>query len=276
LFRANERFSQGLDHTRPPKSNVEKWRISDNSNVLNIPAEWLQIVNQYSRRALTYPNDRLPALSAIARVFCKGLALDDPSHLGANSQHYLAGLWRINLEYQLFWIQCSSPLSPRPDPPHRPTWSWTSVGGTVGFHPISTTCNFSIQSARTVLATDDKYGDVTSGSLEVQCHPLIPAILTSEKTVSIDSVAIPYKEVNVHLDEPVHPPEVFILHGATTVDGDEVGIVLQATLTERTYRRVGVCRKRVETLRLKRKSPVSKVLLPFDAGKSGQTIITIV
>ena len=240
MFRANEAFPQGLDHTCSPKrSSVDIWRNDKGSNVLNVSREWLLLVYQYSQGNLTYSKDRLPALSGIARVFCKKYALDHVNPGTGSGQHYLTGLWCSNLEHQLFWQGITWPVAPRPDSPCRPTWSWVSVAGRVRAQIIPLIFNFRVLDARVVPTTEDEYGEVTSGSLRLKCHPLIPATLTSRQSLSIGRVATTYHEVGVELDEPISRHGVFALHGGETSDGIQVGTLLQPTGTGQTYRRVG-------------------------------------
>jgi hypothetical protein len=183
------------------------------------------LVYQYSQRNLTYSKDILPALSKIARVLCKKYSLDRVIPY-TGSSFFLAGLWRSHLEKQLFWQGLTLPVSPRPDLPCRPTWSWVSFAGRVEAQIIHLKFTFRVFDARVVPTTEDEYGEVTSGSLRLHCHPLKPAILTSRQSLSIDSLTTTYLEVGVELDELVSRLGVFALHGGETSDGIQVGVLL--------------------------------------------------
>ncbi|XXH04541.1 hypothetical protein Hte_010958 [Hypoxylon texense] len=105
---------------------------------------WYEMVDAYSGRDLTYPTDKLPALSGIAAVVGK-LRPDD---------RYLAGLWRDDIIRGLSWFLDVRPIEqkhlaayrgeqryykPRPNsawpPPPldstMPSWSWASFNGPI-------------------------------------------------------------------------------------------------------------------------------------------------
>ncbi|KAE8422969.1 hypothetical protein BDV36DRAFT_244395, partial [Aspergillus pseudocaelatus] len=68
---------------------------------------------------MTYPSDKLPAMSGIAKEYAKVLG-----------NAYVAGLWREFLVDELAWLpweQCTAASEYR-----APSWSWASVDGPVG------------------------------------------------------------------------------------------------------------------------------------------------
>ncbi|KAF2025550.1 hypothetical protein EK21DRAFT_103869 [Setomelanomma holmii] len=80
---------------------------------------WALAVWTFSKTTLTNPNDKLIALSGIAKRFA--CLLND---------RYLVGLWRKNLEHQLVWTTVASTetgLVARPPIYRAPTWSWASI-----------------------------------------------------------------------------------------------------------------------------------------------------
>ena len=121
--------------------------------------EWVEMVQRFTRRTLTYGSDRLPALSGIAREFhARRLDVSDgeepirlsnwvqqkqevsnsprrrpgrdaPSPLG----RYLSGLWEGSFLKHLAWENGSTrlgfdaPRSRRPAAYRSPTWSWPSI-----------------------------------------------------------------------------------------------------------------------------------------------------
>ena len=103
---------------------LEYWRQDDNTE--SHPDEvhrrtWRSIVDKYSVTSLTKEEDKLVAISGIAKRM-QGL-LDD---------EYLAGLWRKDLPCQLLWWVDNSELVTdlhvaRPRPYRAPSWSWASV-----------------------------------------------------------------------------------------------------------------------------------------------------
>ncbi|KAK0736552.1 heterokaryon incompatibility protein-domain-containing protein, partial [Apiosordaria backusii] len=78
----------------------------------------------YSLRMLTFPSDRLPAISAVAALF--------QQHL---QSPYLAGIWLKNIEIGLSW-QCFGFQKGKDPKNARPCWSWISQPGMV-IWPIS-------------------------------------------------------------------------------------------------------------------------------------------
>lgn len=95
--------------------------------------QWFDIVESYSRRTLTFPTDRLPALAGIATQFA--------SHHRITSR-YCAGLWELEGEehiiHSLLWRTFLG-FNPHAHPNRRcdeylgPSWSWVSILGTVEF-----------------------------------------------------------------------------------------------------------------------------------------------
>lgn len=83
---------------------------------------WNDILEAYTRCALTKPGDKFVAISGIAKEFAR--AIDD---------EYLAGLWRKNLMNNLLWVAKDvlspgiSPQPVRPTPYRAPSWSWASL-----------------------------------------------------------------------------------------------------------------------------------------------------
>ncbi|KAH8669060.1 heterokaryon incompatibility protein-domain-containing protein [Xylariales sp. PMI_506] len=82
-------------------------------------AAWQLIVNDYSRRDLTYSVDRLPALAGIIRHFVPAMA--DESILG---------LWKSSFAHDLAWLRLSKPTQV-PALSTFPSWSWLSCPGSV-------------------------------------------------------------------------------------------------------------------------------------------------
>jgi hypothetical protein len=60
--------------------------------IRELHCKWVEIVNIYSRRALTLGTDGLPATSGIAAQF-KSILCDE----------YKAGLWKSTMEFELLW-----------------------------------------------------------------------------------------------------------------------------------------------------------------------------
>ncbi|KAI6438718.1 hypothetical protein MCOR22_008587 [Pyricularia oryzae] len=94
---------------------------------------WVSLVEAYRSRMLTYPSDKLPAISGLAQVIAQGLP-------GSGMGAYLAGLWRCSLLNGMSWsvrkLGDGRPVQPRCSRPHAyraPSWSWASIDGPVSF-----------------------------------------------------------------------------------------------------------------------------------------------
>ena len=64
--------------------------------------DWQDIVRAYTSRYITNPEDRLPAIVAIAEQFGRGLRY--------NPGDYLAGLWKQGLPLLLLWFVTNNEL----------------------------------------------------------------------------------------------------------------------------------------------------------------------
>jgi hypothetical protein len=85
---------------------------------------WANVVFHYSSLHLSNPNDRLPALSGLAKLFRFKELLGE----------YVAGLWTEHLDRMLCWSYPSHRVpGNRPAGYIAPTWSWASIQGGVYF-----------------------------------------------------------------------------------------------------------------------------------------------
>lgn len=86
---------------------------------------WNDLVFNYSRMSLTYPEDKMVALSGVAKMVRSRV-----------NDQYVAGIWRKNLVNQIVWetyFHGQGRFYPTPGQPHyrAPSWSWASID-----HPI--------------------------------------------------------------------------------------------------------------------------------------------
>ncbi|KAF4465669.1 hypothetical protein FALBO_7482 [Fusarium albosuccineum] len=82
---------------------------------------WHKVVESYSKRALSKPTDKLPAISAIAaRV---------QQRIGSE---YVAGLWKDNIDNDLLW-QRIAPIRESQPEYVAPSFSWASMDGEVDY-----------------------------------------------------------------------------------------------------------------------------------------------
>lgn len=83
--------------------------------------EWTLLIGGYSNHQLSFESDRLPAISALTRRF----SLVDK--LPRRPRAYLAGLWLIDLPWQLCWRAYDRRFETRPDAYCGSTWSWVAT-----------------------------------------------------------------------------------------------------------------------------------------------------
>lgn len=132
---------------------------------------WADIVQQYTSCDLTYDSDKLPAIAGLAQHW---------QALWGSEVQYLAGLWNMDLPYQLLWI----PKKPnvreiqytwtRPQVYIAPTWSWASVRGPISYVRIASSepneVMVTINDIRTVDASNSRFGQITEGQISVSCR----------------------------------------------------------------------------------------------------------
>lgn len=106
-------------HTRPLT------RLEDVSTTY---MEWrLMLIPNYTRRGLTFADDKLPALSALANIIAE-----------SSGDECIAGIWRADLNIGLAWragpIKRKERPLPAPNYPAAPSFSWASIDGPVQYY----------------------------------------------------------------------------------------------------------------------------------------------
>ena len=84
---------------------------------------WVRVLQDFSRRVLTYPTDALPATSGMASVFATFSHIDE-------RQGYCAGLWMCDLPKDLMFER-QEVAAQRPVEYIAPSWSWAALPGPV-------------------------------------------------------------------------------------------------------------------------------------------------
>ncbi len=117
---------------------------------------WIALVEEYTRRGLTVPGDRPLAISGVADRIAPIL-----------SSSYVAGHWEKFLPAELLWYVTAS--QPKPEAYQGPSWSWTSVNGSVLFRRAQTDASLEVKAVdiqrRTPMAS---FGAVKRGALRVR------------------------------------------------------------------------------------------------------------
>jgi hypothetical protein len=123
---------------------------------------WQNIIETYSTMKLTLSEDKLPAISGIAKH--TRLAFPD---------QYLAGLWRNSLREDLVWHRDhTKALTAKIGGYRAPTWSWASIDGEItygdAFRVSGTRWHCYIMDADCIATRGDTTGEISSGYLKVQ------------------------------------------------------------------------------------------------------------
>jgi len=125
-------------------------------------SRWHQIVTTYSGLKLTYENDRLPAIAAIAERELQWRKEDT----------YVAGMWTSSLLSDLLWYvhnASGSPLLPRL-PNSIPTWSWPSSRDNIHWNSGSTVPSLRLLDLSFTRVGPAHIGEVTNASITLEGH----------------------------------------------------------------------------------------------------------
>ncbi|PVH77498.1 HET-domain-containing protein [Cadophora sp. DSE1049] len=167
-----EQFQGGASPIPPNDSNTLRRMI----------ISWYDIVYDYTRRDLTFSNDKLVAISGIASIV--GTCIQD---------EYYAGLWRHDMPRALLW----SPYEEEtlPNAPHKsrlppiyraPSWSWASIDSPISCflcrERLPNPPIVEILDVSTMLVGQDVYGQVREGTLVIR-GPLRRAVVGRKSDV---------------------------------------------------------------------------------------------
>ncbi|KAI1092051.1 HET-domain-containing protein [Rostrohypoxylon terebratum] len=131
------RSTTGLDAMSSKSARFAWKRLIDASSsglredrglLTNLLSEWSTAVQAYSTCNLTYPSDKLIALSGLANDMSAILRELDPKY-----GSYMAGMWKLTMPDSLLW-KVKGP-NHRPSPYRAPSWSWASVDGPLDLPP---------------------------------------------------------------------------------------------------------------------------------------------
>ncbi|RYC55748.1 hypothetical protein CHU98_g10462 [Xylaria longipes] len=110
-------------------SSIQQPSMHHSSSMEQMKQIWYELVDFYTRTSVTFPNDRLLAISALARRFSLAMKLDQAQ--------YLAGMWRDDLPRSLLWSERADSVEPTTavesmaskitEMENAPSWSWASL-----------------------------------------------------------------------------------------------------------------------------------------------------
>ncbi|KAI8656881.1 HET domain-containing protein [Fusarium sp. Ph1] len=122
---------------------------------------WQIIVYLYANCKLTFPGDRLVALSALARTMGSFL-----------QEEYVSGMWRDDLELDLLWCIDGFFGASTPTTYKAPTWSWVaSVGHLFPADPWTDGQSLiKVEKVHLDYVTEDTWGMLRGGWLHLRGH----------------------------------------------------------------------------------------------------------
>jgi hypothetical protein len=160
---------------RPPKTVVDgpkkafEVSLRNRTNPRAVMAAWHGMVANYTSRALTKEEDKLPAIAGLARIF----------H-GKIGGAYYAGLWGADLIHELMWRPNSiNDCRPIVEPYLAPSWSWVALGGRVTWldfpkEPDSYLApdeiDVEVLEVHTSLAGPDSFGRILGGHIRLRAR----------------------------------------------------------------------------------------------------------
>ncbi len=150
----------GLGGSRLPLHLLNAAAEQSPDDEVKLAEEWIRVVSIYSGRALTYPHDKLPALSAIARSFHQ-----------KTGWRYLAGVWHGPL-IPRFLLWSSTDYADPYDVYTAPSWSWASLCNPVAYrNSEGVPYEFEVTTADVTLETDIlPFGAITGASLAISAR----------------------------------------------------------------------------------------------------------
>ncbi|KAF6824956.1 hypothetical protein CPLU01_10556 [Colletotrichum plurivorum] len=209
---------------------------------------WKEMVEAYTASDLTFPEDKLIALSAVAKRMSSILA-----------DQYVAGMWLGQLEVELLWsIVERRPATTSSRGYRAPSWSWASVDSRVmpGFPcEDSERLLIRVQDFHPDYATDDTTGLITGGWLRIwgRLMPLgVSRQARSERDhcvgweVSINGVPVRSSAESIHLDvvhEGLEECTLFCMPARIRNSGKNIVDVLLLELVDQergVFRRIGL------------------------------------
>ncbi|KAM5349252.1 hypothetical protein ACJ41O_005759 [Fusarium nematophilum] len=178
-----------LNHQRE-FGRMPLWRITEASDAFNF---WHKVVENYSKRELTKPRDKLPAISAVASVIQRRI-----------ESNYAAGLWTDNIDLDLLWRRSDSVRETPQSEYIAPTFSWASIHGEIDYYCFRNGKErydkaSSVLSVETNGCTESHLGRVESGQLTIR-GPLAQGVMAALSEDGLLSVLVGGKSLVFGID----------------------------------------------------------------------------
>ncbi|KAI0717077.1 heterokaryon incompatibility protein-domain-containing protein [Earliella scabrosa] len=160
----------------PSPSNTFYLSLAEREQVETVRKAWKATIENYTKRGVSVPSDKLVAISALAEEFSRTI-----------QSRYLAGLWARTLLPDLLWSkEHAAHFAPRPQSYRAPSWSWAALDGSINsgnayFLSEREAVVAEVVACETVLKHPElPFGEVTGGTLVLRAR------------VAIDCVVLPH------------------------------------------------------------------------------------
>jgi hypothetical protein len=213
------------------------WRFSgahDWAEAAEFHNGWYEMIESYSSRDLTRPEDKLMAISGVAYFIQK------------NTVQYNSGLWEEIMPFNMLWTVSGKPKS-RPSRPI-PTWSWASVDGKIS-HRLKGVAPAKSQFRSTWISIVDRLPKDTQKIVKDTVNGLV---LNSRLKMTCNLWSFSHRKVNVIWDIPAPSVDSLFILPILSFQNPEIhplkseiqlhGIILREKLEEtleNTFERVG-------------------------------------
>lgn len=155
-----------------PIQGYHLWNIPDGLSVLEGSfarnyKPWHGLVERYTKCQVTNANDKLVAISGLAKEVSKQV-----------SDQYIAGLWLKNLLRDLLWARYSSEAGANPSQSRRaPSWSWASLDVSIVYfyaerENLYNTCIEILTVGVKPISNSELTGQIRDAFIRVRCYLL--------------------------------------------------------------------------------------------------------
>jgi hypothetical protein len=200
---------------------------------------WNKVLLAYTKCNLTNTDDRLVAISAVAKQV-----------RDMTNDRYLAGMWRQHLEYHLLWYTDPRQRDRLRTPEYvAPSWSWASMTARIEpyiFIRPDIPTMIQIIDARVTHSTSDAMGQVSAGYLHIRGWLKTFPIVRVKQRGRLGLADFPSPQVadTVQLDVPLPPTiqEAYFLPIALVgnrLSQHALGLILLGTGRKDEFKRVG-------------------------------------
>lgn len=215
--------------------------MQNSSSIDKVANCWRLLIARYSKLSLTMSKDRLPAVSALAKV-CS---------TARDGDRYLAGLWENSFIDDMCWRHVGVKTC-RPEKWRAPSWSWASIDGRINyfFAASENTAYSRLVRATTQLAGSDFTGEILSAYVVLKGP--IRALQVTRVYEDNFEVVIESSTVNCYVDSHTEilrglvkvGTTIFCLRLRSFFAADLVVTLVEVDGKPNVYQRVGIVEMR--------------------------------